>query len=95
MPTEKPRVSFALSEELLKQIDDFKYENRIKNQSQAIIALINRGFEAVAGTQAELQALSKEETHLLSAYHDADDNAKYFALQMLENNPAQKKANRA
>lgn len=95
MPTEKPRVSFALSKELLKRIDDFKYENRIKNQSQAIIALINRGFEAVAGTQAELQALSKEETDMLNAYRDAMPIAKEIALKTLLDYPAQEKASRA
>lgn len=35
--------------------------------------------------------MTHDEMRLLRAYRNADDNAKYFALQMLENNPAQKK----
>lgn len=45
MPTDKPRVTFALDQDMLDAIDDYKFKNRIKNQSQAIISLIEKGFE--------------------------------------------------
>ena len=34
MPTDKPRVTFAVSEETLSQIDNYRYENKCKNQYQ-------------------------------------------------------------
>ena len=45
MPTDKPRITFALDEGMLKSIDNYKYKHRIKNQSQAIIALIEKGLD--------------------------------------------------
>lgn len=45
MPTDKPRITFALDEDMLVAIDNYRYKHRIKNQSQAIIALIERGFD--------------------------------------------------
>lgn len=47
MPTDKPRVTFALEQDMLDAIDDYKFKNRIKNQSQAIISLIERGFSSL------------------------------------------------
>lgn len=47
MPTDKPRVTFALDQEMLDAIEDYKFKNRVKNQSQAIISLIEKGFESL------------------------------------------------
>ncbi len=47
MPTDKPRVTFTMSEEMLKRVDDYKFDNRIKNQTQAIVKLIDRGLEVI------------------------------------------------
>ena len=49
MPTDNPRVTFTLTEEMLKRIDDYKFDNRIKNQTKAIVDLLNRGLEVVDG----------------------------------------------
>lgn len=88
MPTNNPRVSFALSVDLLKQIDEFRYSNRIKNQTQAIITLINRGLESLNGAQG----LPPADARLLATFHAADKTAQGYALQLLENNPAQEKS---
>lgn len=45
MPTEKPRVSVTLDEELLKKIDDFRFENRMMSRSLALNELIKIGLE--------------------------------------------------
>ena len=37
MPTNKPRVTFALSEGQLERLEDYRIDQRIKNQSQAIL----------------------------------------------------------
>lgn len=47
MPTEKPRISFAVPEDLMDKIDSFRFDNRIRNQSQAVIQLMERGLEAL------------------------------------------------
>ena len=47
MPTDKPRITFTLDETTLKAIDDYKFKYRIKNQSQAILSLMELGMEAL------------------------------------------------
>lgn len=47
MPTEKPRFTITVDEELLKAIDDFRFENRFENRTKAVIALMEKGIEAI------------------------------------------------
>lgn len=47
MPTEKPRYTVIVDEELLRQIDDFRFENRYPSRSAATLDLIRLGFEAL------------------------------------------------
>lgn len=44
MPTKKPRVTFAINEDRLSEITAYQTRNKIKNQSQAILALIEKGL---------------------------------------------------
>jgi len=46
MPTEKPIINFVVDDELLKRIDDFRFENRINSRSEAIRRLIEEGLKA-------------------------------------------------
>lgn len=48
MPTNKPRVTFTVSDETLSMIDAYRFTHKCKNQSQAILSLIERGFEVLA-----------------------------------------------
>lgn len=50
MPTEKPRFTVIVDEELLKEIDDFRFENRYPSRS-ATIDLIRRGIEQLQKDQ--------------------------------------------
>lgn len=45
MPTEKPRYCITVDEELLKKIDDFRFENRFVSRSAATVELIRLGME--------------------------------------------------
>ena len=45
MPTKKPRTVLILEVDLLKQIDDFRYENRIPTRSEAIRQLVKEGLK--------------------------------------------------
>ena len=45
MPTEKPRYTIIVDDDLLRQIDDFRFENRFPSRSAATLDLIRRGIE--------------------------------------------------
>ena len=47
MATAKPRYTITLDEEMLKKIDDYRFENRFPNRTQATLALIRLGIEAL------------------------------------------------
>jgi metal-responsive CopG/Arc/MetJ family transcriptional regulator len=45
MPTEKPRFTIVVDEDLFNKIEDFRYENRIASRSAATLELIRLGIE--------------------------------------------------
>ena len=47
MPTDKPRFSITLDEELSARLDEYKFSHRIKNQTQAVVSLIEKGLESL------------------------------------------------
>ena len=51
MPTEKPRFTVIVDEELLKEIDVFRFETRYPSRSAATIDLIRRGIEQLQKDQ--------------------------------------------
>lgn len=53
MPTEKPRYTVIVDEELLKEIDDFRFENRYPSRSAATLELIRLGIEQLKKEQEE------------------------------------------
>lgn len=55
MPTDKPRITFTLDEDTLAAIDDYKFKHRIKNQSQAILTLIEKGMCSLAADQPQIK----------------------------------------
>ena len=61
MPTKKPRYTVIVDEELLKEIDDFRFENRYPSRSAATLALIRLGMKALKKEQEQKKA-KKEET---------------------------------
>ena len=52
MPSEKPRFTVIVDDELMKQIDDFRFENRFPNRTAAAIVLLRAGLAALASEQA-------------------------------------------
>ena len=48
MPSEKPFLSFIISEELLEKIDDFRFEHRFESRAEAIRELIRWALENYA-----------------------------------------------
>ena len=47
MPTEKPRYCITVDDEMLKEIDDFRFENRYNSRSQATLELIRMGLKVL------------------------------------------------
>lgn len=47
MPTEKPRCCITVDDDMLKEIDDFRFANRYNSRSQATLELIRRGLVAL------------------------------------------------
>lgn len=47
MATEKPRILVTVDEDLLQEIDDYRFGNRIKTQSEAVRQLLLKGLEKV------------------------------------------------
>lgn len=41
----KPTITLTIDEELLKQLEDYQFDNRIKNRSQAIAELLRKGMD--------------------------------------------------
>ena len=56
MPTEKPRYTVIVDEALLKEIDDFRFENRYPSRSAATLALIRLGMDAPKKEQEQKKA---------------------------------------
>ena len=75
MPTDNPRITFTLSEDMRDKIDTYKHEHKIKNQTQAIVSLISKGLESL--TQLNIDQLcrvqaSKEALMVASDYDILD-----------------------
>ena len=61
MPTENPRVTITMTEEQLNQINEFRYGNQMKNQTQAILSLISKGFEEIERQRFETSKENKKD----------------------------------
>lgn len=51
MPTEKPRYTVTVDENLLRRIDDFRFENRYMSRSAATLDLIRIGIKELEKRQ--------------------------------------------
>ena len=74
MPTSKPRVTFTISEQDLKRVDDYRFENKLKNQTQAILDLISKGLDSLdIPVNKKGPALSGEAMQLARDFDALDD----------------------
>lgn len=53
MPTDKPRITVVVDDEMLQQIEDFRFENRYPSRSASMVELIRLGIEQIRREQAE------------------------------------------
>lgn len=59
VPTEKPRYTVIVDEELLKEIDDFRFENRYPSRSAATLELIRMGMKQLKKEREDAQKAQK------------------------------------
>ena len=45
MPSEKPKILFVADDELIKRIDDFRFNNRINSRAEAIRRLLDEALK--------------------------------------------------
>lgn len=98
MPTLNPRITFTVSDETMKAIDEYRFSHRMRNQTQAILSLIDLGFKVLDGNKPIIEPAEKltdEDRQVLNAYHAADPIYQGIALEILENHKAEKKKNHA
>mgnify|MGYP003571356994 CR=1 FL=1 len=72
MPTEKPRITITMSADQLAKVEQYRFENRCKNQTQAILALIKMGLDDAPDLSEALQP-SSSELELIKKYRGLDD----------------------
>jgi hypothetical protein len=92
-----PRITFTVSDETMKAIEDYKFSHRMKNQTQAILSLIDMGFKVLEDKEPiePAKKLTDEDRVVLNAYHAAEPVYQEIALEILENHQAKKEKSRA
>ena len=50
MATARPRYTVSVDEEMFRQIEDFRFTNRFPTRSEATVALIRLGLDALKQT---------------------------------------------
>ena len=84
MPTEKPRVTFMVEEDILDQINAYRHSNQFRNQSQAILALLEKGLGIEEGTVAnETEATTHEMQELVIPFRQLDAHGRQLVLTVL------------
>ena len=53
MPTKKPRYTVIVDEEMLKKIDDYRFDNRFPSRSAATLELISIGMDTLKKRAAQ------------------------------------------
>ena len=91
MGTNMPSISLAIPEDLLRRVDDFKFNSRIKNQTQAVLQLLEKGLsfdEASNVIETDINNifayLGEEEGNLVMSWRGLDDYGKMAVKAVLD-----------
>ncbi|MDR2902897.1 MAG: ribbon-helix-helix domain-containing protein [Clostridiales bacterium] len=60
MPTEKPRFTVTVTEEMLKALDDFRYEHRYPTRTRAVNELFRLGIAVLEKRSTEQKSVPDE-----------------------------------
>ena len=55
MATARPRYTVSVNNEMFKEIENFRFENRYQTRSEATVVLIRRGLESLKKEQVDKQ----------------------------------------
>ena len=89
MPTNNPRFSISLPDDLYKAVDDYKFTHRCKNQTQAIISLITMGLAEISrGVEPPVPAkpefeVSSVERQLVQDFRALNRQGRQYILQTM------------
>jgi metal-responsive CopG/Arc/MetJ family transcriptional regulator len=53
LPNAKPTITLTIDEEFLKELEDYQFDNRIKNRSQVIDLLLRKALNVEKDTDSE------------------------------------------
>ena len=62
MPTKKPMTTVVFDDDTFERIEDFRFNNRFPNRSQAVLFLVKAGMNALKDEYPELDLSVKLET---------------------------------
>lgn len=92
MPTKKPRVTFAISEERLLEVEAYQINNKLKNQSQAVLALIEKGLSDFLPEDGKTQSyLDEAEERLIGLYRAMNEEGKERLIETADDMVQSKK----
>ena len=94
MPTNKPRVTITMDEEMLSKIEDYRFDRKFKNQTQAILSLIEAGFDKLCNnTASDPASISKETLDTIKKYRVLDEHGKDIVDTVLDKEYERTKSN--
>lgn len=88
MPTDKPRFTITVDPALMQEIEDYRYNHRIKNQTQAVISLMQRGLQEIMETEFSqpaqpVEKYTADETQLIDDYRSLNEQGQEYIRQTM------------
>lgn len=88
MPTTKPRFTITMDEALFQQVEEFRFKHRYKNQTQAVLALIEKGINDLLQQVNSPEtggsgALTPDERQLLNDYRSMNKQGQEYIRQTM------------
>ena len=84
MPTDKPRVTFTVNKDTLDKIEAFRFSNKSKNQTQAILSLIEKGLSDFEPKTKKAPSISDEAKKVAKDYDGLDHHGKRVVRLVLD-----------
>ena len=86
MPTIKPRVTITMDSEQFDKIEEYRFNHRCKNQTQAILSLIEAGFAELelSHKKPEKEIISPKEIEMAKKYRALDAHGKRIVDMVLD-----------
>lgn len=88
MPTDKPRFTITVDPALMQEIEDYRYNHRIKNQTQAVISLMQRGLQEIMETEFSqpaqpVEKYTADEAQLIDDYRSLNEQGQEYIRQTM------------